>query len=462
LETPLHLAASHDGCVSLLIRLGADVNALNRKGESPLHYAARSGRTAAAAALLEAGARMESGDFGSPLQVAEKTVPELVQLLAAASQRPLNASLRLSGAPKARPSQRRVEQLMGVACRGLSRVAVRATLTIHWSREGPAVAVEQNELSSCNPEWEIDGGVLVRGKDGRSEESLVQRQTEMWICVWSEEESGVVLVLKRFVKLSELVYVGHELTETRVRFPPCTLVIELADGFYVDEESAATMRVGGHLPTVAPPKQMVAESYSLSEFVTLLQLAQHHKESCAERNELQAALDCQLLQAAPVAAAVESREVRLMALKARRAQLQEQIAQQKEDATKKMTEALCGEVLRGRLWIGNAQTTMEENFRSKLPELSEQRRGMAEGTSTLLSSMLAQLRNIFPVAQLPQGGGWTIAGLKLPNSEFAGCDQEQIATALGFENLQVFCVVSHTLKKDMCVTLCTLLLAGSA
>lgn len=63
-ETPLHLAASHEGCVAVLLRLGADANALNRRGETPLHYAARAGRLGAAAALLEAGARLETGEQG--------------------------------------------------------------------------------------------------------------------------------------------------------------------------------------------------------------------------------------------------------------------------------------------------------------------------------------------------------------------------------------------------------------
>ncbi len=92
---------------------------------------------------------------------------------------------------------------------------------------------------------------------------------------------------------------------------------------------------------------------------------------------------------------------------------------------------MCDSILRGRHWIGATQANLEDAERCRLPELAEQRRGVKEGSATLLSAMLAQLRDIFPVAQQQQGV-WTIAGIRLPNSEFAGCDQEQIATALGY------------------------------
>ncbi|KAG8199145.1 hypothetical protein JTE90_015980 [Oedothorax gibbosus] len=62
-ETALHLAAGVlDGhkCAELIIKSGADVNARNEDGETPLHNAARQGQLKTVSQLLEDGAELES------------------------------------------------------------------------------------------------------------------------------------------------------------------------------------------------------------------------------------------------------------------------------------------------------------------------------------------------------------------------------------------------------------------
>jgi len=57
---------------------------------------------------------------------------------------------------------------------------------------------------------------------------------------------------------------------------------------------------------------------------------------------------------------------------------------------------------------------------------------------TLKWKLVGQLRSIFPIGQAPEGKSLTINGFALPNSDFAGCDEEQIAVALGFVTHVVF------------------------
>jgi ankyrin repeat protein len=61
-ETALHLATLVDkgeDCVNLLIKSGADVDAVDRSGETPLHYACRANNIKAVRLLLEDGARID-------------------------------------------------------------------------------------------------------------------------------------------------------------------------------------------------------------------------------------------------------------------------------------------------------------------------------------------------------------------------------------------------------------------
>lgn len=55
--------------------------------------------------------------------------------------------------------------------------------------------------------------------------------------------------------------------------------------------------------------------------------------------------------------------------------------------------------------------------------------------NTFLTSkryLIGQIRTIYSIQQSSDGKSLSINGFRLPNSDFTGCDEEQIATALGY------------------------------
>jgi ankyrin repeat protein len=71
-DTPLHGAVLWPKHVELLLKLGADANAVNHAGETPLHCAAATGHLLSLKLLLEAGAKTEAADYNgaTPLLLA--------------------------------------------------------------------------------------------------------------------------------------------------------------------------------------------------------------------------------------------------------------------------------------------------------------------------------------------------------------------------------------------------------
>jgi ankyrin repeat protein len=62
-NTPLHGAAAHSGAIArLLIEKGADVNATNKNGQTPLHVGAAWGRADLVRLLIDRGAEFTSRD----------------------------------------------------------------------------------------------------------------------------------------------------------------------------------------------------------------------------------------------------------------------------------------------------------------------------------------------------------------------------------------------------------------
>jgi len=84
-DTPLHVLAWRNDIerMELLVRAGADVNALGEMNETPLHIAMRQRNRAMAQLLLESGAQPDiRSEFGeTPRDLASEGGKEFVELL---------------------------------------------------------------------------------------------------------------------------------------------------------------------------------------------------------------------------------------------------------------------------------------------------------------------------------------------------------------------------------------------
>lgn len=320
-ETPLHLASSHDTSrvlMPLLIKYSADVNAKNKKGETPLHYASRSGLMDVAGLLIAHGARMEVGEHGSPLQVANPGFPDLVNLLSMASQKsfavpPANvvisstkatAGTQVIGAARLPARQRRVRHLKSVSFYNGPRSCQSWTLKIYVAgpEAGHDVCVHQQteQLLTQSPHWELDGTRLAKHMFAERAVGATFSFHGTGINVDHDddyddgdgdgdaEEDEQVLVSFAF---EELCFFGVELSEAHVRFPTGALVVELVDGYYCQQSVLEYLLAHAALPTIAPPKTVQGESYTLAEFVSLIQTWQLFRNKKTETSGLQVLLE---------------------------------------------------------------------------------------------------------------------------------------------------------------------------
>lgn len=535
LETPLHLACSQDypSVVQLFCKHGSNVHSRNRRGETPLHYAARSGHADVAAALVLEGARLERGEQGSPLDVADPTHPELVHVLlhaatlqnsvsstpspssAAASSssganvtsgssvgsgagvgvgpfnssqggsgNPLSASnaynpLSVSSSNATMSSTSGGPSTGGVIVLGQSRLAPRQRRVRHlvslqfrrceehlmnrcWlSLEGiVGEAEEKVSFLDCvegvsntlNPEWDVDVNVM-----GRNTMQATDKCSVMRVSLWREGNGSIVLLLRRRVALEELVYIGFELSELHVVFPPKTLIVELTDGYYVSKDVLEAMIASAAVPAVVPPRPMTVESFSVSEFVGLTSawnLLQEKKQEQAHlASELESALEKHSQDQGVIKAERQKkREMRLHALRMQRDALRAECTMHKDavDSVREEVKQMSEAVLQGRTEISRRLGQLEEMDRSVVSQLVAQKQQMDEATKHMYRWMIRELSMVYLVVA-PKGNdskGWTIAGLYLPNSDFTGCEQEEIATALGY-----VCHVVQVVARWLSITL---------
>mgnify|MGYP001210763358 CR=1 FL=1 len=280
------------------------------------------------------------------------------------------------------------------------------------------------------------------------------------------------LLVKRRVNLGELHYIGHELSEPHVVFPPRTLVVELSDGFYCTEAATSQLSMAAALPSLLPPKPLSTESYSLAEFVALTQAWQQWRNKKTETAGLERAVAAALLregfmERSTKDLAAKKKAQRLQALKVRRDALKAQLVSEKErtEGLQESVRGRCEAVLEGRTELGASVSELEEPMRAAMAELMNQRDGLLQLTQDMNREMLRQLRAIYPITckavaatmsmeiapsqQLhqsqPQQSAnekqppksprrillWYICGLHLPNSDFTGCEQDEVALALG-------------------------------
>nr|KAJ3408277.1 hypothetical protein HK105_003226 [Polyrhizophydium stewartii] len=250
------------------------------------------------------------------------------------------------------------------------------------------------------------------------------------------------LIWSRAIDLSDMLYLGPDLADLDMHFAPNTLLFELDDGFYAP---ATADRSAGSRPARDPtdadvvpvkvPKDRVLPSYRYPHLVRIMSV-------CASVSAVEEETEAILARSTTRLAALEAAESRAAEAQAVRARIRAA-----EKAAMELTQET--QMLQVRLHEMRAAVRQRRQRLAKLAagkrderqSLMRARDGLAltrkEMSRTLLhitqrrQQHIADLQTIFPIAA-HEDGCPTIRGIKLPNTNFAGQDDERIATALGF------------------------------
>lgn len=403
------------------------------------------------------------GEYGTPLEVADPSNPDLVHLLSVTSHQNFSVPSGMVGAgplvaqaPAARSTvvsaarlpakQRRVRHLRCLALRATNHMSsqwrLRLSVDVACLTEAkmgsdnalptitPSATVNSNgggnsttdtdamlgsrfrllfeatdPSHTSHPHWEVDGDRLAKRI-----ESCAERMASVRLVV--SADGGTTEWFAASLALSELVFFGVELSESHVRFPPLTLVVELVDGFYCLPPTLEWMALHEALPTVPPPKTVTGDSYSLAEFVSLIQHWQSWRSKSVERVGLHQLLDEALDGRGAMLeleGAQQAKQQRLRELRERRAELRSALEQQQHLnlARRAAVEALCNAVVHRRGGVEQLTTLVRGPASGEEARLAADARDAGNRMRELLRSILRELRTVYIVTVRPRADAAT-------------------------------------------------------
>lgn len=264
------------------------------------------------------------------------------------------------------------------------------------------------------------------------------------ICVWSCQPSAndttLSPVIQCEIDLTELEFIGSELRQIGYyAFPPNSLLFELKDGLYVTKETRDNMRpsrVADVKPPTAPDKRK-ATTCNQFAFVALIAKRRGLMRAQEMSRHFSEAIEQKLADHATYIDLVKQRD----ALRMRIAQLKEESTTAKATlkADEDILKATRTELLprsrtlaRSQVALLGAKQQLSNQETKALEKEKEILRTLKESYEFRRWYLVAQIRTIYTIQQSQDGKSLSVNGFKLPNSDFTGCDEEQIATALGY------------------------------
>ncbi|KAL6054767.1 RING-type E3 ubiquitin transferase [Balamuthia mandrillaris] len=465
-ESPLHQAClrGREDTVVFLLKNGADVNLTNLFGETPLHFAARSGNLTVAKLLLEAGAdAMKRGDNGTCIDVAtnenkhnEEHRQEMLKLLRDSlnDQQSLTLSSRagseahfllreksmLIGPTGILPRQRRLRHIEAISARNVrdssrSNELLNTFYTLHEAqgdRLNPFPFYSSDViLETMNPTW--------RNIMQSNYKNMIASPSTcflFFVRVWRADEPPQLL-FQNLIDLNHLGYIG---TEVKGAFPQNTLVFELNDGLYLREETIAAMRNSGQpaLASVTPGEDR--RKGSSCTYHDLLKLMKR-------KRKLEVARQRSIWLREAIEKKIAAR-IKYLQLCRRRDMLKIHTNELKKEAERqKARNAEAWERLKAErqhiLPRARALSRSQIAFLEDKQKLAEDKK-VLELDKALLQALLVSLEKrrwklitqltdiyVIEVSATDSKNCLKINSIALPNSDFTGCDEEEVATALG-------------------------------
>jgi len=312
-------------------------------------------------------------------------------------------------------------------------------------RSTPSVATLEDCLfrsemavQTLNPSWELAWTGAMASFAGQARFSL-----KVWSSPQGCDETAEC-ILDIGVRLYRFGFLGTELD--RVNIPISNLlVLELTDGYYVKEDIATShpLTPSVHAHARLSPIPASSLSYSRVQFQSILKLHQKINNARARNQALRDSLAQQLNTKQHNFDLNQRRELLTQSVARLKEQIREErvrIAERQQESQHRRAVVLA-ESKRVSKALFDLLSTKQE-LQISIRRLNHSKGELSEFNFALdarQSTLIRELRMLFPITQtVDQHKSLSIHGIRLPNTDFGGCAEESIATALGFVCQVVF------------------------
>eukprot|EP01132_Coremiostelium_polycephalum_P001978 gene1978-2435_t len=329
------------------------------------------------------------------------------------------------------PSLRKLRHLKCILCRNLT-LGIRYDKLILPATYYTLHAPPQNNINNntSNPVWNPFDCYKPLPDD------ILENYNSFNICLWdkyNEEEP----IFQTDVDLTQLEFIAHENKQfVHYYIPPNSIIFELKDGFYVTKETkhqmSSTQPNDYKFMTSNEKRKSITGNQHL--FLSIVSKKLRNMKDTETTKQLSMDIEDKLNSHSEYLEKLRKLEI----LKHKVASLKEEYYNQKDllDKDKEKFNLLKKDVVPRAMSLTSAGIV----FYSSYQQLLEHKNILEMDKSLLLNMgaalekkkwhLLSQIRSIYPIQQ--GNKILTINGLPLPNSDFTGYDEEQIATALGY------------------------------
>lgn len=256
--------------------------------------------------------------------------------------------------------------------------------------------------------------------------------------IWGSNSNGSRMLVEWKVHLRGLIHIREEVAKDSKKFQPDSIVFGLMDGFYTAKDCLPESEVGNNAKfcsALEVEQSMVSVTYDVFSIARLHTVQRAIKQSEVSLSRAHDSIVEKLTQQEEKTKLKASNEHLLFQISLLQEELKNQKKQLKED------QKLCSEFREKYLQQKSASTKRMDNLNSskrKLQENLQRLNSMRESLSEVKgdyycrrSTLIKELAAIYPIDIGPKGS-YYIVGVRLPNAEsYAGCDDTQIAIALG-------------------------------
>jgi hypothetical protein len=244
-------------------------------------------------------------------------------------------------------------------------------------------------------------------------------------------------ILQTEIDLYELEFIAVELRHLDFMFPPNSLIFELKDGLYVTKDTRDKMRPSrAELKIQLPVDKRKAVTCNQATFLSLIARRKQFLETQDNVNQLSSIIEKKLADHQAYFEKLRKRD----ALRLRIIRLHEECEShtnllKTEEELLKVRRAELLPRARGLYRVQIALLASKQQLTNQELKTLEKDKGKL---TTIRSSLdyrrwrlINQIKALYPISHSNDNKSLSINGYKLPNSDFTGCDEEQIATSLG-------------------------------